>query len=143
MFIFLDSECLENELLTTLGNTRDMSNNGWNINVKFEKSINNNDAEHDERCGSENNWYGWSPNENIGMISATLQGNGSLTLDFGNCFVSGKVNVYLNSNLMATAPANIKNYVTEFSFTHGSLLKIKEEETGIILLESLLLERRP
>ena len=122
-----------------------MSENGWNIMVKCDNSpdeenvdVCGSEADYDDQCGSEKNWYGWSP-ASVGKITAYLKGSGNLTLDFGNCNTNGKVKVYLDNDLKATAPENTDSIIESFNFTQGSLLEI-EEEVGIIRLNSIAFE---
>ena len=47
-------------------------------------------------CGNGANWFGWSHGNAVGSISRTLQGDGTVELDFGNCWKHGDVVVSLD-----------------------------------------------
>ena len=83
------------------------------------------------------NWYGWSTGNSIGSISTTFDVKGHAMLDFGNCWSSGTVYVYLDGNVIASAPQDTPSKTVEFDFNIGSILKITEENVGIIQFNSL------
>ena len=87
------------------------------------------------------NWYGWGyyTQTNVdfdGSISTTFIGNGRAELDFGNCY-KGTVYAYLDGQEIASASKYTPNVKVEFDFNDESILKITEEDIGIIQLNSL------
>ena len=83
------------------------------------------------KCSSK--WYGWSTHSVVGTLSAVLNGSGEVTMDFGNCWNDGNVNLYLDSKLIATAPEGTPSVNKSFSFTPGSLLEIKDEDGNAVM----------
>ena len=78
------------------------------------------------------NWYCWKDNEPVGSIETTLFGNGRGRVDFGNCWTTGVVRLFLNGTEIASASSNSPSNVVEFDFTSGQTLKLVEESIGII-----------
>ena len=99
----------------------------WKINCK--KGSWSNDNVVDAVCMS---WYCWEHDIPVGSISTELNGNGRGRLDFGNCWKTGIVRVFLAGNEIAQASANTQSTVIEFDFNSGDELKIVEESIGII-----------
>ena len=122
-----------------IGNKLFMLQHGWQFDFTHDGSIISDNYKYvGTRCGSQAKWYGWSSHSHVGTLSATLQGTGQITLDFGNCWDAGKVKVYLDANLIATASAGRKSVVKTFSFTPGSVLKFKDEDgNAVISLNSI------
>ena len=83
------------------------------------------------------NWYGYSYGNPTGSISTTFDVKGHAMLDFGNCWSSGTVYVYLDGNVIASAPQDTPSKTVEFDFNIGSILKITEENVAIIQFNSL------
>ena len=83
------------------------------------------------------NWYGFTNGNAIGSISTTFDIKGQAMLDFGNCWSSGTVYVYLDGNVIASAPQDTPRKTVEFDFNIGSILKITEENVAIIQFNSL------
>ena len=79
------------------------------------------------KCRRGTNWFGWSGHAVVGTVSATLQGNGEATLDFGNCWDTGEVNVYLNHNQVASAQKNTPSKIVSFNFHDGDKLKLRDD----------------
>ena len=116
-----------------------MVSHGWVFDMEYDGSVESGRYRNvgDKGCDSTTNWYGWSGGSSDGTLSAVLYGNGEVNMDFGNCWNRGNVKVYLDSVLLATSPKEIKSVVKSFSFTHGSLLEIKEEDGAVITLNSI------
>ena len=135
--IFID--CSENDRLNVKGSTSDMMSNGW----EFDFTDDNSDFQNAVGLvcnvqGTNAMWFGWSSGSQVGTLSAVLQGEGTVTLDFGNCWGAGIVNVYLDSTLRASAPVGTKSLIKSFSFTSGSVLKIKDENgNAVVMLNSI------
>jgi len=71
-----------------------------------------------------------------GEVSLTLQGNGVLTLDYGNSWKGGEVNVYLNGDKKDTAGGNTKSKTVTIPFDDNDVLKV-DEVKGIVVINSI------
>ena len=73
--------------------------------------------------------------------AAAPTGSGTASLDYGNCFEGerGKVNVYLNSNLIDVAKKNTFSKKVAFDFFPNDVLLLSETDVAIIKLNSLTL----
>merc|ERR1719197_1534976 len=103
-----------------------MRSNGWVIDIQYY----NQDL--DPQCSTGSNFYGWNIQNNVGTLSATLSGQGTATLRFGNCWNAGTVKAYLNDALIDSASPNSQKTV-QFSFTDGSSLKLKDENGNSVI----------
>ena len=106
-----------------------MVKNGWRFDFTH-AGDNPSDEKYksvEKKCGTSDNWYGWSEMSKVGTLSAVLNGGGKLTIDFGNCGSDGYVRVYLDSISMVIAPPNENSVIKTFYFKQGSLLEIKDE----------------
>ena len=84
---------------------------------------------------SKGSWFGFAyPGD--GSISTVLNGNGKAVLEFGNCWTTGKVAVYLNGNEIASVGAKGEDQV-EFDFQDGAEVKIVEHGECIIQFNDL------
>ena len=101
-----------------------MMSNGWNFDFTDDSATHTGVG---SECVSHKIWYGWSGGNAVGTFSATLEGSGEATIDFGNCWSAGVVNLYLDDTKLATASVGQKSMGFIFSFTPGSVLKIKDE----------------
>ena len=140
-----DSACSANQKLGILGNPAEMAKNGWTFNlINWGKNMPHDVPGMETVCGTQTNWYGWSAYNSsikVGTLSAILKGNGKVTIDFGNCWNSGVVRVYLDSQLMAQAAINTNSVIKTFSYRHGSKLEIKDEgANSVIRLNSIKFE---
>ena len=61
-----------------------------------------------------------------------------ICLGFGNCVKSSVVNVYLNGQLIGSAGPNQNSHV-KYMYKGGDILRITEENFGIIKINSLQL----
>ena len=129
LIIILNSACPDSTL-TTLTNQASMEQAGWVINVGYSM-----DERFATQCGA-NTWYGFSDKDKIGDVQATLNGYGDGGLNYGNCHGKGVVNVFLNNALISSANANVKLKTVAFSYRQGDVLKITEEDSAIIKLNS-------
>ena len=76
-------------------------------------------------------WFGWKNNNPVGSIKTTLYGIGHASLTFGNCWMTGTVNLYLDGAIIASAgPRSMKTAI--FDYSNGNELKLDETDTGII-----------
>lgn len=85
-----------------------------------------------KKCHTGWNWYGWSGNERVGTMSAMLFGEGKVTVNFGNCWDAGVVNVYKNGQKIASAGPGITTSVT-FDFVARTKLELKDEEGNAVI----------
>jgi hypothetical protein len=102
-----------------------MEADGWVFDFEFQEGEGRNIHTCDT---SPQTWYGWDGENRVGVLSRTLEGSGKFTLDFGNCWISGNTNVYLNNVKIGSAPANTKSKVITFDYVDGNLLQIKDED---------------
>lgn len=63
----------------------------------------------------------------VGVATKILQGTGSATLNYGNCWNSGMANVYLNDVKIAGASKSTINQEVRFNFTHGDKLQVPQD----------------
>lgn len=110
-----------------------METNGWVFDVEYSMNIQN--SQFHEQCGGDK-WYGWS-HPGVGSVTMVLVGSGEVTLSYGNCFNQGIVSVLLNDKLISSANANVKTVLASFTFSNGDVLKLTEEPTAIIKLNSI------
>ena len=129
--------------LQNVKNIKDMKDGGWIVNVMT--NPNKKIYATNGYCGNETFW-GYQENAAIGYVKATFKGSGTGTLDFGNCYTKGKTRVYLNNRRIAEVSiggdvrGGGKSKVISFDYKKGDVLKITEEEVGIIKINSLKLE---
>ena len=124
--------CLEavDVKLTDVSSKSQMENNGWSFDTDFDKT-----ALYKDICDMQNTWYGYKfPGE--GTTTAKFTGSGTATLDYGNCYTAGKVNVYLNGVLKDVANMNMPSKSITFNFSPNDALLLSED-TAIIKLNSL------
>ena len=107
-----------------------MMSNGWNFDFTAANATDNNAG---NQCALHKKWFGYSGGDEVGTLSATMKGSGEATIDFGNCWNAGVVNLYLDDTKLATASVGQKSIVFKFSYTHGSVLKLKDEEGNAIV----------
>ena len=110
-----------------------MESNGWVFNVGSSMNLQNKDY-HDQ-CGGET-WYGWTTNTPVGSAHTVLTGSGQAVVNFGNCYNSGVVTLFLNDEVISSAEGDVKNKVVKFPFSSGGVLKITEH-LAIMKLNSL------
>ena len=110
-----------------------METNGWVFDIN--NSMNEKNSDYHGQCGG-NTWYGWS-HPGVGSVKIILVGSGEVTLNYGNCNKKGVVNVLLNDKLVTSANANVKSNLASFLFSNGDVLKVTEEGTAIIKLNSM------
>ena len=76
----------------------------------------------------------------IGYVTATFEGSGNETLDFGNWGNSWGYKSLRLYFLNAEANINEKSKVVSFENKRGDLIKVAEEKAGIIKTNSFTLE---
>ena len=112
-----------------------MKKGGWFVDDAMEY-----DNVYSANCIGYGAFWGYKLGWAVGSVVASFKGSGRGTLDFGNCFSDGFTKVYLNGNLISSAGKNQKSKVANFKYNKGDVLEIKEEETGIIKINSFKLE---
>ena len=78
------------------------------------------------------NWYGYEDYSAIGSITTTLSGTGRAKLNFGNCYTSGNVKVFLDNTEIATVSGDEKSKTVEFDYNDGNELKLTEDFAIIV-----------
>ena len=117
-----------------------MENNGWTFSSDIRSEGISADKAILDACGSET-WYGWGGSGN-GKVSATFVGSGTATLDYGNCWIHGTVNVYLNGVILATSQKKSPSQITTFTFSPSDVLSVEESGHAVIKLNSLMVKCR-
>ena len=119
-----------------------MKNGGW---IVYVRAVPNEIYAAKKYCDGYNTFWGYKNGAEIGYVKATFKGSGAGTLDFANCYLQGKTRVYLNNRRIAEAGHCIgtcigqKSEVVSFNYKKGDVLKITEEDFGIIKINSLKL----
>ena len=125
------AECALNDQLNELSKLKTKSTDGWVIECSAGTWR---ESPHSDSINCKN-WFGWSW-PGACSLSTTLIGNGKAELDFGNCFLAGKVIAYINGNEIGLASADEGSKKIQFQYSHGSELKIIEDH-AIIQFNSL------
>ena len=125
-----------------------MMRNGWEMDVDRwwdEKKSGVEDKIHVKRCGNSTFW-GYKYGNSSGRILAPFKGFGEATLDFGSCGDTGITAVYHKRpaqnyeriGVAEGAKRELSKVVT-FLYEPGDILKIEEEQTGIMKINSFKL----
>ena len=86
----------------------------------------------DDICGPQ--WYGWNGNAEVGSISTMLYKTSKCgKLDFGNCWTTGTVRVYLAGELIGEAGPNTPSQIIEFAIPENSQLEFKDEGANSVI----------
>ena len=111
---------------------------GWTF-TNIENGQHNQQPSHSyyNSCGEGKHWYGYGNGETIGSIKTTLNGCGKAILDYGNCYIGGRVDVNLNGVRIDYAWSNTPSKLVEFSYTDGSVLEISEPSSSVIQFNKL------
>ena len=113
-----------------------MKDGGWNVD-----EVPHHDNIFAANCGGQKTFWGYKKGWAAGFVKATFKGSGRGTLDFGSCNeIRGITKVYLNGNQIGVAPTNLQSKVISFEYKRGDVLMIREEESGIIKINSFKLE---
>lgn len=138
MCVSSDPACDANTLNADTSSKASLGNEGWTFDfTKGEGTQSSWDASRPDgglygNCGGATNWFGMSKGALVGTLtSPTLQGCGTATVEFGNCWNAGSVNLYLNGEHIDTAetdgalggPTQLKS----FSFQDGDYIQLKDE----------------
>ena len=90
------------------------------------------------KCGGNNTFWGYKSGTAVGYVQATFKGFGIGILNFENCYNSGMTKVYMNGIEIGSANS-FQSKVINFNYKRGDTLKITEEQTAIIKINSLRL----
>ena len=134
-------KCWDSRLSNTASRL-DMERNGWSF-VNVGRLVVTRSGMHDEKCGK-NSWYGWKTpgSKDPASVAALFVGNGSAMLDFGNCHISGTIDVFLKNatnevaTKVGTASAMESSRKVSFDFHEGMILNITTND-GIIKMNKL------
>ena len=135
MLWYLIKGCLDRGL-SLLTSKQVMHENGWIFDVAESMPF-----RYTAKC-SKNSWFGFTGDNPVGFVSTIFKGSGKATLNYGNCYSTGVVKVYVNNFLRSKASANVKHKMVTFEYSKGDVLKILEINTAIIKLNSLELDCR-
>ena len=108
-----------------------MRKNGWVVDAAYE-----NVPKYSNWCGTKT-WFGYNYGRSVGSVKTTFHGNGIAKLNFGNCYKSGNVIVYLNDKKIGRAHGYVRSREIKFKYSKGDTLMIKELNVAIIKLISL------
>ena len=123
--------------LEDLSSLSKMINNGWFANITRSNEDPSPNKRAQEECGNDT-FYGYTPYESVGTVSATFQGTGDGILSYGNCWYRGIVVVTLNGIEIGRSIPKSRENIT-FQYQKGDTLEIMELDTTIIQLHSLRL----
>ena len=84
-------------------------------------------------------FWGFFYGYNMGWMSAKFRSSGSGTLSLGNCHNTGQVHVYLDNRRLHSAHPDQHSETVVFNYNKGQVLKIEEQQTGVIQLNALTL----
>ena len=117
--------------------TSAMQEAGW----VFSGNMNSLPSDYASHCQTSpaSSWYGFANGNAVGTLSVVLPGSGSGTVDFGNCHTSGTVVLYINDQSVASAPVGTHSLVAHITFVAGDTLRLSDEDTTIIRLNSIQL----
>ena len=87
-------------------------------------------------------FWGFVYGYNIGWVKAKFRSSGSGVLSLGNCHQTGQVHVYLDKLRLHSANPDEHAETVKFSYNAGQVLKIEEEQLGVIQINSLTLQCR-
>ena len=107
---------------------------GWNLDLKNDPIATSSYRKH---CGTHTFW-GYKYGKKVGTMSYVFKGHGGATLKFGNCYTRGETKVYLNDKFIRSAKSKTKNQIS-FTYKPGDTLRLKEVNTGIIIIYSLMI----
>ena len=129
-------DAFKNNHLTDIISRESMEANGWifeNLTSNISLCMPSISSVH-EKCGGENgtHWYGWGCGNNVGSISTTLIGSGTVSLHYGNCWNEGNVIVYLdNVEISHSSPGTSQMY--RIPYNDGNELKIMDVNGNAII----------
>jgi hypothetical protein len=82
-------------------------------------------------CQTGSSWFGWSHNAEVGKLELILPSTGTGSIDFGNCWDTGEVVVYIsgrNADVeIGRAGVGEGSVNVDFSFQAGQIISIRDE----------------
>ena len=105
-----------------------MQSSGWSVSGPF-NGINTLGGKN--KCKS-SHFHAYRNGNSVGVVSKIMHGSGSAKLEYGNCWDSGNVNVYLNGKKINSAPKYVQKSV-DFSFSDGDKLEVKDEDGNAVI----------
>ena len=105
-----------------------MQGSGWSVTGPF-NGINTLGGKN--KCKS-SQFHAYRNGNSVGVVSKIMRGSGRARLEYGNCWDSGNVNVYLNGKKINSAPRYIQKSVG-FSFSDGDKLEVKDEDGNAVI----------
>ena len=94
------------------------------------------------KCGAPDTFRGFKKNAAVGYVEATFKGNGVGYVSFTNCNNSGMTKVYMNGIEIGVAYSWQPKFVN-FNYKRGDTLKITEEKSGIIKINTAIIKNGP
>lgn len=92
-------------------------------------------------CQTGPNFFGWALDSAIGELRITLPAAGTVTVDFGNCWMAGLVILSLNGEPIASAPQSMHSVVHVQVVEKGDVLALRDEgSNSVIRLNSVRLD---
>jgi len=108
---------------------------GWKVVQGFSSNV-----QDKKNCG--NGWNGYKNGGGMGALGTTLQGSGTATLRYGDCWGAGTTVLYKNGKKIDQAPKTIKSFT--FDFVTGDKIKLRDEGANAVLwLGSLTFQCKP
>ena len=132
--ILVSGPCID-YALQNVRNQKEMKEGGWIVDEAMEH-----DKSFSANCGGHGTFWGYKKGWAAGFVEATFKGSGRGTLDFGSCYKGGITKVYLNGRPIAHARGNHQSAIVSFKYKRGDVLKVKEEQTGIMKINSFKLD---
>ena len=134
--------------LQNVKSKQDMKDGGWNVDGLTRlvgwppKDTKGTPYKRDKNCRELSSAYvrRLVSLNHISFIEATFKGSGKGTLNFGNCFSDGIVQVHLNGVSIGSAYPNKKSEVVSFKYKKGDVLRVSRHTVGIIAINSLKLD---
>ena len=133
IFYFLcqiSAACVDSAL-QNVDNRQTMRDGGWILDIDEYQN-------YGHCCMEPKTFWGYKHKSPVGVVKATFKGSGKATLNFGNCYEGGVTKAYLND--LEIGSASSYQYPNKtFNFNKGDTLKLTEEDSGIIKINSLSL----
>ena len=105
-----------------------MAKNGWrfgNISTD-EQTCMVQDVNALAGCNSSPSWYGWGCESSSGVLSTTLKGSGIMSIQYGNCWEGGNVQIFVNNTLKDSASSHRYKEVS-FEYDEGTKVAIMDD----------------
>ena len=129
LYLFSGGACVDSGLELTW-NRLAMKTGGWNVDGCPDQW-----EGYALRCNNPDTFWCYDSGSAEGYVTATFSGSGKATLDFGNCN-SGISKVYLNNVEIGKAEKQ-KSKIITFYYNCGDILRLTEEKSSILKINSL------